>query len=172
MLRADDPHFTLRHQLVAFARAHGIKPAALRFGCSRSTVRKWLRCFQSLGLHGLQSQARAPLSCPHKTKPTLEARVVALRRKTPGFGARRLIAEFDLPMGHDAVQRILRDHQLTRTPKRRQNDLRAIKAAYTTFTRFQMDVKYLTDLSKSHYGRWDWAGERPARACGRSVTGA
>ena len=149
MLRADDPNFTLRHQLVAFARAHGLKPAALRFGCSRNTVRKWLRRFQSLGLHGLQSQSRAPLSCPHKTKPTLEARVVALRRKTPGFGARRLIAEFDLPLGHDAVQRILRDHPLTRTPKRRQrrqNDLRAIKAAYAPFTRFQMDVKYLTDL--------------------------
>ncbi len=149
MLRADDPDFTLRHQLVTFARAHGIKPAALRFGCARNTVRKWLRRFLALGLPGLQSQSRAPLSCPHKTKHPLEARVVALRRKTPGFGARRLIAEFDLPLGHDAVQRILRDHQLTRLPKRRQrrrNDLRAIKAAYAPFTRFQMDVKYLTDL--------------------------
>ena len=84
-----------------------------------------------------------PSFLPHKTKPTLEARVVALRRKTPGFGARRLIAEFDLPMGHVAVQRTLRDHQLTRTPKRRQNDLRAIKAAYATFAaeRFLQHLK-------------------------------
>ncbi len=88
-------------------------------------------------------------SCPHKTNSSLQARVVALRKKTTGFGARRLIEEFDLPLGHAAVQRIIRDHRLTRPPKRRQrrkNDLRAIKAAYAPFTRFQMDVKYLTDI--------------------------
>ena len=149
MLRADDPHFALRHQVVAHARAHGIKPAARHFGCARNTVRKWLRRFKASGLPGLKSLSRAPKSCPHKTLPALEARVVALRRKTPGFGARRLIEEFALPLGHAAVQRIIRDYQLTRPPKRRQrrkNDLRAIKAAYAPFTRFQMDVKYLTDI--------------------------
>jgi transposase len=149
MIRADNPDFALRHQVVTFARAHGIKAAARHFGCTRNTVRKWLRRFKALGLDGLKPQSRAPLSCPHKTKPPLEAKVVALRKKTPGFGARRLIEEFDLPLGHDAVQRILRDHRLTRPPKRRQhrrNDLRAIKAAYAPFTRFQMDVKHLTDI--------------------------
>ena len=43
----------------------------------------------------------------------------------------------------------IRRRGLTRTPRkkhRRKNDLRAIKAAYAPFTRFQMDVKYLTDL--------------------------
>ena len=149
MIRADDPAFALRHQLVTHARAHGLKAAARRFGAARNTVRKWFRRFQALGLDGLKSQSRAPKSCPHKTKPSLEARVVALRKKTPGFGARRLIAEFDLPLGHDATQRIIRQHHLTRTRRkkhRRRNDLRAIKAAYAPFTRFQMDVKYLTDL--------------------------
>jgi transposase len=149
MLCADDPHFALRHQLVTYARAHGLKPAARHFGCQRNTVRKWLRRFQAQGLDGLKSQSRTPKSCPHKTDSALEARVVALRKKTPGFGARRLIEEFDLPLGHDAAQRIIRQHQLTRTRRkkhRRKNDLRAIKAAYAPFTRFQMDVKYLTDL--------------------------
>ena len=149
MLRADDPDFALRHQLVTHARAHGIKAATRRFGAARNTVRKWLRRFQTLGLAGLKPLSRAPKSCPHKTKAPLEARVVALRKKTPGFGARRLIAEFDLPLGHHAVQRIIRQHQLTRARRkkhRRKNDLRAIKAAYAPFTRFQMDVKYLTDL--------------------------
>ena len=149
MLRADDPHFALRHQLVTHARAHGLKPAARHFGCSRNTVRKWLRRHQALGAAGLRSQSRAPKSCPHKTAPALEAQVVARRKKSPGFGARRLIAEFALPLGHDALQRIIRQRGLTRTPKkkhRRKHDLRAVKAAYAPFTRFQMDVKYLTDL--------------------------
>ena len=149
MIRADDPDFALRHQLVTHARAHGLKPAARRFACARNTVRKWLRRFHALGLPGLKSQSRAPKSCPHKTSLALEAKVLALRKKSPGFGARRLIAEFDLPLGHDAAQRIIRQHHLTRAPRkkqRRRNDLRAIKAAYAPFTRFQMDVKYLTDL--------------------------
>jgi hypothetical protein len=97
----------------------------------------------------LHAHSRAPLSSPHKAKPALERRVVALRNKTPGFGARRLIAEFALPLGHNAVNRILRAHNLTRRRKRRhqtKRDLRAIKAAYAPFTRFRMDTKYLTDL--------------------------
>jgi len=149
MICADDPHFALRHQLVQFARTKGIKAAARHFGCFRNTVRKWFRRFQDQGNAGLRSRSRAPKSCPHKTKESLENKVVALRKKTPGFGARRLIEEFALPLGHNAAQRIINAHQLTRPAKRRhrrKNDLRAVKAAYPPFTRFQMDVKYLTDI--------------------------
>ena len=149
MICADDPHFALRHQLVEFARTHGIKAAARHFLCSRNTVRKWLRRFQSQGNPGLRALSRAPLSCPHKTSLALENKVVKFRQQTPGFGARRLIEEFELLLGHNAAQRIINAHHLTRPPKRRhrrKNDLRAVKAAYAPFTRFQMDVKYLTDI--------------------------
>ena len=132
MICADDPHFALRHQLVRFARTHGITAAARHFGCFRNTVRQWCRRFQDQGNAGLRSQSRAPQSCPHKTKAALEHRVVALRKKSPGFGARRRIEEFDLPLGHNAAQRIINAHHLTRPPKRRhrrKNDLRAVKAA-------------------------------------------
>ena len=149
MICADDPHFALRHQLVQFARTKGIKAAARHFGCFRNTVRKWFRRFQDQGNAGLRSESRAPKSCPHKTKEALEKRVVALRKQSPGFGARRLIEEFGLSLGHNAAQRIIKAHHLTRPPKRRhrrKNDLRAVKAAYVPFTRFQMEVKYLTDI--------------------------
>ena len=149
MICSDDPKFSLRHNLVTHALQHGIKAASACFECSRNTVRKWLRRFKSHHNQGLIAQSRAPQSCPHKTSPELEAKAVALRKKTPGFGARRLIEEFDLKMGHNALNRIFRQHQLTRQPKRRhkrKNDLRAVKAAYPPFTRFQMDVKYLTDI--------------------------
>jgi hypothetical protein len=112
-------------------------------------LRKWLRRFQSDRNQGLLAHSRAPHSCPHKTSPDREAKAVALRKKTPGFGARRLSEEFDLKIGHHALNRIFREHELTRPSKRRhqrKNDLRAVKAAYAPFTRFQMDVKYLTDI--------------------------
>jgi transposase len=149
MISTDDPKFALRHQLVTFARKYGIKAAARHFDCCRNTVRKWLRRFLELDNASLRALSRAPQSCPHKTKDALEVRVVALRKKTPGFGTRRLVQEFALPLGHNAVQRIINRHQLTRPPKgrhRRKNDLRAVKAAYAPFTRFQRAVKYLTNI--------------------------
>ena len=149
MIRSDDPKFALRHNLVVHALRHGIKAAVRQFRCSRNTVRKWLRRYHKDHLQGLHAHSRGPHSCPHKTKPALEQKVLALRHKTPGFGARRLIAEFELPLGHNAVGRILSAHGLTRKPKRKhqtKRDLRAIKAAYKPFTHFRMDTKYLTDL--------------------------
>ena len=149
MIRTDDPKFALRHSLVMHALQHGIKAATRHFRCARNSVRKWLRRYHSHHLQGLHAQSRAPHRRPHKTSSALERKVLDLRRNTPGFGARRLIAEFALPLGHNAAGRILRAHGLTRKPKRRyqkKRDLRAVKAAYAPFTRFQMDTKYLTDL--------------------------
>ena len=149
MICADDPKFALRHNLVICALKQGIKAAARIYQSTPKTVRKWVRRFKEQTNRGLMAQSRAPKSCPHKTSDAMERRVLALRRKTPGFGSRRLIEEFELKIGHNAVDRILREHQLTRKPKRRhkrKNDLRAVKAAYEPFTRFQMDVKYLTDI--------------------------
>jgi transposase len=149
VIRTDDPKFALRHNLVIYALHHGIKAAARHFRCARNSVRKWLRRYRQDHLQGLHARSRAPHRRPHKASPQLERKVLDLRRKTPGFGARRLVAEFDLPLGHNAVGRILRAHGLTRKPKRqyqKKRDLRAVKAAYAPFTRFQMDTKYLTDL--------------------------
>jgi len=149
MIRADDPQFALRHNLILYAVQHGIKAAARHFQCARNTVRKWIRRYRQDHLQGLHAHSRAPHQRPLKTPPALERKVLDLRRKTPGFGARRLIAEFALSIGHNAVGRILRTHGLTRKPKRRyqkKRDLRAVKAAYAPFTRFQMDTKHLMDL--------------------------
>src|ERR1051326_3196227 len=149
MIRTDDPQFALRLHLVLHAVQHGIKAAARHFRCARSSVRKWLRRYRADHLQGLHALSRAPHNRPRKTPPQIERRVLDLRRNTPGFGARRLVVEFALPIGHNAVGRILRAHGLTRQPKRcyqKKRDLRAIKAAYVPFTRFQMDTKYLDDL--------------------------
>jgi transposase len=149
MIRSHDLKFTTRLQIVLYALDHGIKATVRRFRCARNTVRTWLHRYQQNHCKGLHEHSRAPKHCPHKTSAAIEHKVLALRRKTPGFGARRLIAEFDLPLGHNAAGRILRQHQLTHKPKRcyqKKRDLRAVKAAYAPFTRFQMDTKYLDDL--------------------------
>ena len=150
MIRSQDHRFDWRLQLVMHAQQFGGRAAARAFRCSRNTVAKWLGRYQHRpGRAGLLEQSRAPKTCPHKTPSEVEQHVLAQRRRTPGFGAERLKREFELPCGISAIKRILRQHGLTRRPRRRhqrKRDLRAIKAAYQPFTQFQMDVKFLSDI--------------------------
>ena len=149
MSRSRDHRFDLRMHLVRIALAQGVRAAARAFSTSRNTVRKWLRRFQQQGPAGLQERSRAPKSCPHKTRPDQEARVLKQRARTPGFSARRLKREFELAPSVGAIARILREHGLTRRRKKKhqtKRDLRAVKALYAPLTRLQMDVKYLNDI--------------------------
>ncbi len=95
-----------RLRLVESAKHRGIKPTARLFATTVPTVRKWLRRYQQHGPSGLLEQSRARHRQPHKTPPSIEAQLVELRKTLPTFGARRLIREFDLRIGHGALERI------------------------------------------------------------------
>ena len=148
MIRSKNHKFDYRLCLALHAKKHGIKAAARAFDCSRTTVRLWLRRYEQHGRWGLVEQSRAPRNCPHKTSKAIEKQVIAARQRS-GFGAGRLKHEFKLPCSAGAVQRILSQGGLTRKPRKRRqkkNDLRAVKATYKAFTRFQMDTKHLCDV--------------------------
>jgi len=141
--------FDLRRRLVADARHIGIKPTARKWACSRNTVRLWLRRWRQHGLGGLKELSHAPHSCPHKSSGKIEHTIARLRNRT-GYGPRRLKMEFDLPLGHNAIARILRERGLTRkrkTKRLKKNDLRQAKARLAAFERVQMDIKYLDDIA-------------------------
>ena len=144
--------FDYRLRLVTPARQNGIKAAARAFQTTVPTVRKWLRRYAAQGLKGLQELSRAPRSCPHKITGELAARVLALRRQLPTFGAQRLKREWDLPLSHMAIQRILRQHGLL-TPRRRKyqkkQDLAEWKRTWTLFQQISADTKDLQDIA--HY---------------------
>ena len=148
MIRIKDHKYNLRLRLVVHARSHGIHAAARYFGCSRNTVRKWLRRYEQGGRSGLRELSRAPHRCPHKTSDKIEKKVLKARKRS-GFGGERLVREFNLPCSAGAAKRILRQKKLTRKPRRKhqtKNDLRAVKAKLETFTYFQMDTKPLYDI--------------------------
>ena len=152
MILSKNYRFDLRRELVRSAREIGVKPTARKYGTTPKTVRKWRDRCKEKGFAGLREQGRRPLTCPHKTSAAEEARVVSQRHRTPGIGAERMKHEFDLKPSVGAISRILRQHKLTRKPKRKhhkKNDLREIKKKYKPFTRFKMDVKYLNDIP--HY---------------------
>ena len=145
-----DRHW-LHQKLVSFARAHGLKAAAREFGCSRNTVRKWLRRYQPGQPSSLSERSRRPRHCPSQIPAGLEGQIVKLRRQT-GFGAERLQHEFSLPCSHNAIARVLRKHQLVHPRKKKpatKKQLRAIKRHWKLFGQLSTDTKYLQDIP--HY---------------------
>jgi len=55
----------------------GTRATARLFGCSRNTVRKWLRRRREEGKAGLQECSRTPRRILHKTPPELKRAVLA-----------------------------------------------------------------------------------------------
>ena len=152
MVRQRKNPFSYRLRLVTHARQHGLKAAARAFQTTRPTVRKWVRRFQAQGLKGLEARSRAPRSCPHKITGALAERVLALRRQLPTFGAQRLKREWDLPLSHMAIHRILQEHGLIHPRRRRyqkKQDLAALKATWALFQQISADTKDLDDIP--HY---------------------
>jgi transposase InsO family protein len=148
MIRTKDHKFDLRLRMVLKARAEGIRAATRAFGCSRNTVRKWLRRYEQSARSGLKELSRAPHHCPHKTEAKVEQKVLEARKRC-GYGGERLVREFRLPCCAGAAKRILRQKGLTRKPRRKhqtKNDLRAVKAKLAAFEHFQMDTKPLFDI--------------------------
>jgi transposase len=140
-----------RLRLVESAKQRGIKPTARLFATTVPTVRKWLRRFQQHGPSGLVARSRAPHRQPHKTPLTIEAQLVELRKTLPTFGARRLIREFDLRIGHGALERIWREHGLLEKRRRkyqRKQDLAQIKASWALFQQISADTKDLDDIPR------------------------
>jgi transposase-like protein len=149
MIRNHDPDFHLRYRLVMAAQQDGIRAAARAFNCSRNTVRKWRRRFQQGGKPALKEHSRRPSKVPHQTPAAVERRVVKLRQQIPCFGPKRLKDNFDLPCSTGAIARILRQHGLTRSRRKKRqpkNELAAQKMTWPAFSRLQIDVKDLIDL--------------------------
>jgi transposase len=145
-MRAD--RYLLRQRVVAYARTHGIKAAVRSLGCSRNTVRKWLRRYRPGHPSSLAEVSKRPHHCPHQTRPALEGQIVRLRRRT-GFGAERLKHEFAIPASVGAVKRILRTHQLVRPRKKKhatKRSLREVKACWPLFQQLSADTKHLCDI--------------------------
>lgn len=148
MIRVPDQSFHLRLCL-AQAAHQGIRAAAQAYGCSRNTVRKWLRRFQQEGKPGLQERSRRPRRIPHQTPAAVERRVLQARQRIHCFGPQRLKRDFDLPCSTGAIGRILRQKGLVRSRKklpRPKRSLTAEKMKWPPFSRLQIDTKDLSDL--------------------------
>jgi len=65
---------------------------AAQYGISRKTAYKWLERYHAEGVLGLQDLSRRPHHSPQATAGDLVDAVVALRRRHPRWGAKKLLA--------------------------------------------------------------------------------
>lgn len=79
-----------REQMVALAAGGWTRRAiAVEVGCSPRTVQRWLRRARAAGSAGLAYRSRRPRRPhPQTTAPAIVARIDAVRRAHPGWGAR------------------------------------------------------------------------------------
>jgi len=84
--------FARRQEFVTLAQLGGASMLALcrRFGISRKTGYKWLARFAAGGMDALRDQPRSAARRSNQTSARMEARVLALRRKQPTWGPRKL----------------------------------------------------------------------------------
>lgn len=108
-----------RHEFVMLASQpqSNLRQLCGRFGIGPATAYKWLHRFEAQGLPGLEELSRRPQHSPNRTSDELEQVVIALRRKHPAWGCRKLRHRL-LALGHrvvpspSTITAILRRHQL------------------------------------------------------------
>lgn len=142
----------VKQQVVRYAQEHGVKPSVRKFAIHRNTIRTWLRRYQEAGINGLLDRRKGPINIKHKTSASVEQHVIAIRKRAPFYGPKRIKYFFSPSCGQSAIQRIIRQHGLTRKRRKRhqkKQDLREVKSLYKVFTHLQYDLKHLRDIT--HY---------------------
>ena len=80
-------HFVTEYQSGVFT----MTELAAAYGISRKTGYKWVERYEQLGPAGLHDQSRRPHQSPQATDPGLVATLLALRRRHPQWGAKKLL---------------------------------------------------------------------------------
>jgi len=110
----------VREQRVNFVvtASRGEKPLSAlceEFGISRPTGYLWLFRYRQDGLAGIAERSRRPALSPQRTPPEMEAQALAVRRRYPDWGARKLqvlLARKGVELTPSTIHRILLRHGL------------------------------------------------------------
>ncbi|HEY5330213.1 MAG TPA: helix-turn-helix domain-containing protein, partial [Acidobacteriaceae bacterium] len=108
--------------VVRASRGECLSSLCREFEITRPTGYMWLKRFREQGVAGVQEHSRRPHLSPHRTEAAVEARIVALRRQRPDWGARKLAVLLEregteLPV--ITVHRVLVRHDLVLDRERR-----------------------------------------------------
>ena len=134
VLRQSKEPTYLRLQMVRYARAQGIKPAARYFHTTVRTVRKWLRRWQPGSLVGLYDRSRAPLHPVQRITAQQRSQALELKRQLPSWGAARIKRDHSLKLSERALRRIWREAGLLRRKRRKHHTKQNLRRQTTMAT--------------------------------------
>jgi transposase InsO family protein len=127
---------SLREEFVMLALHEGSNRRELcrRFGVSPKTGYKWLNRYRAHGEAGLLDQSRRPHHSPQRTREAMEEAVVAMRRKHPAWGGRKIRRRLE-KLGYRGVP-----SPSTLTAILRRQGWVAPRASARAFQRFEHDA--------------------------------
>lgn len=105
----------------ALRRAESLTDLCREFGISRPTGYRWIERYRAAGVSWIEERSRRPRHSPTQTAPELEARIIALRKVYPDWGARKLavlLARQDIRLPSSTIHRVLLRHSLVRDQDR------------------------------------------------------
>ena len=99
----------------ALRNAEPLAELCREYGISRPTGYVWMERYRVGGVAAIEDRSRRPHESPTQTRPELEARIVALRRVYPDWGARKLsvlLSRQGIELPSSTVHRVLLRHGL------------------------------------------------------------
>src|SRR5271166_4921027 len=107
----------VRFVVAAHRREKAMAELCREFGISRPVGYEWLRRYEAGGVEGIAERSRRPQHSPGRKQEAIEQQVIALRRRYPDWGARKLrvlLQEQGVELARNTIHRILLRHQLVR----------------------------------------------------------
>lgn len=124
-----------REEFVILASKEGanVRELCRRFQIGAASAYKWIGRYAEAGRAGLHDRSRRPKGSPARSAPAVEARIVALRREHPHWGARKLCARLHA-LQEKAVPSVSTAHAILK----RHGLIDATQASqHSAFTRFE-----------------------------------
>ena len=144
-----------RYQMVQYAFAKGVKPAARHFHTSPSVVRKWVYRFKADGYSGLGDRSHRPLHSPNETPQHVKDHVIALKAIYKRVGAVHVRILENLTLAPKTIRKIWKEAKIPsrQRPKKHvtKNNLRAVKKQFQLFQQSMEDTKDLMDIPEYYF---------------------
>ena len=144
-----------RYQMIQYASANGVKPAAKYFHTSPSVVRKWRDRLTTEGYTGLNDKSHKPRRSPRETPAEIKEQIIALKGKYKRLGAEQVRDLENLPQAPKTMRKIWRNAGIPsrKRPKKHvtKNNLRAVKKLFKLFEQSMEDTKDLMDIPEYYF---------------------
>ena len=137
-----------RHQMVEYAKVHGISACAVEYKTTRKTVRKWVTAYKQKGTEGLKNKSRLGQYHPNKMSKKIEKKILDYRKDTD-LGAYFIKDKYNLKYSTKTIHKKLKQNGLVKKPKtkhRNKRDMSEMRNSIKAFEKIQIDIKFLTDI--------------------------